>query len=91
MGPKSRASGRFESCLPKPPRGPRIEYTRLMDKTQLNSMNIYEQHLSQKGYSRAEMRAPSRQKRTFPCKIGARYFETEEQYQNALHDFLNGN
>lgn len=54
-------------------------------------MNIYEQYLSQKGYSRAEMRAPSRQERTFPCKIGARYFETKEQYQNALHDFLNGN
>ena len=29
-------------------------------------------------------------KRTFPCTIGLRTFETEEEYQEALADFLNG-
>jgi hypothetical protein len=29
-------------------------------------------------------------KRTFPCTIGLRTFETEAQYQEALADFLNG-
>ena len=41
----------------------------------------------------AQGREPSKApapKRTFPCTIGARTFETEEQYQEALHDFLNG-
>ena len=33
--------------------------------------------------------APAR-KREFPCTIGARTFETEAEYQEALADFLNG-
>lgn len=41
----------------------------------------------------AQGREPSKApapKRTFPCTIGARYFETEAAYQEALADFLNG-
>jgi len=41
----------------------------------------------------AQGREPSKApapKRTFPCTIGARTFETEEQYKEALADFLNG-
>lgn len=52
--------------------------------------NPYAQHLLQKGYTEAETRTPSKSKRTFPCTIGARTFHTEEQYQEALADFLNG-
>jgi hypothetical protein len=29
-------------------------------------------------------------KRQFPCKIGWRTFQTQEEYDQALHDFLNG-
>ena len=41
----------------------------------------------------AQGREPSKApapKRTFPCTIGARTFETEAAYQEALADFLNG-
>lgn len=42
----------------------------------------------------AQGREPSKApaaKRTFPCTIGARTYKTEEQYQEALANFLNGN
>jgi len=29
-------------------------------------------------------------KKTFPCTIGSRTFETEADYIEALHDYLNG-
>jgi hypothetical protein len=51
--------------------------------------NPYVQTLLEKGYTVAETRTLAR-KRTFPCTIGARTYETEEQYNEALHDFLNG-
>ncbi len=28
--------------------------------------------------------------RTFPCTIHGRYFDTEDQYLEELHEFLNG-
>ena len=30
-------------------------------------------------------------RRTFPCTIGNRYYETEEEYLEDMADFLNGN
>ena len=33
--------------------------------------------------------APAR-KREFPCTIGLRTFQTEEEYNEALHEFMNG-
>jgi len=57
-------------------------------QTMTNS-NPYVQHLQQKGYSAAECRTPAPRK-TFPCTIGLRTFETEEEYKEALADFLNG-
>jgi hypothetical protein len=30
------------------------------------------------------------QKKTFPCVIHGRKFDTEEQYFEAIHDFMNG-
>ena len=49
--------------------------------------NPYAQQIRQQGKEPSKAPAP---KRTFPCTIGARTFHTEEQYQEALHDFLNG-
>jgi hypothetical protein len=54
--------------------------------------NVYEEYITQKGYTVAETRqTASKVKRTFPCTIGARTFDTEEEYLEALADFLNGN
>jgi hypothetical protein len=53
--------------------------------------NPYVAHLMEKGYSEQECRSSRTSKKTFPCTIGLRTFNTEEEYQDALHDFLNGN
>lgn len=55
----------------------------------MTQSNPYVQHLMEKGYSAAECRTPAPRK-TFPCTIGLRTFETEEEYLEALADFLNG-
>jgi hypothetical protein len=52
--------------------------------------NPYVQTLLEKGYTEAETRQVRGPKKTFPCTIGARTFQTEEEYKEALHDFLNG-
>ena len=52
-----------------------------------NTSNPYTAQVIAQGREPSKAPAP---KRTFPCTIGARTFETEEQYQEALHDFLNG-
>jgi hypothetical protein len=53
--------------------------------------NPYVQYCIEKGYTAAEARETKRRMtRTFPCTIGARTYETEAQYQEALADFLNG-
>jgi hypothetical protein len=52
--------------------------------------NPYVDHLIEKGYTEQECRSARSPKRTFPCTIGLRTFNTEEEYQDALHDFLNG-
>lgn len=46
-----------------------------------------------KGYEPGEARAVCRvaPKRTFPCTIGLRTFQTEEEYAEALADFMNSN
>ena len=53
--------------------------------------NPYIQQLLEKGYSISEAQAIPASKKTFPCTIGLRYFETEEEYNDALNDYLNGN
>lgn len=52
--------------------------------------NPYVAQLIEKGYSEQECRTTSSPKRTFPCTIGLRTFNTEEEYQEALSEFLNG-
>jgi len=53
----------------------------------VTSQNPYVQQLQQQGKEPSKAAAS---RRTFPCTIGARTFHTEEQYQEALHEFLNG-
>jgi len=52
--------------------------------------NHYIETLVQKGYSVQECQTPSKTKKTFPCTIGSRTFQTEEEYNDSLHEFLNG-
>lgn len=53
--------------------------------------NPYIQQMLDKGYSTSEAQAIPATKKTFPCTIGLRYFATEAEYIEALHDYLNGN
>jgi len=53
----------------------------------MNKTNPYVQQILSQGKEPSKAPAP---KRTFPCVIGARTFHTEAEYQEALHDFLNG-
>lgn len=52
--------------------------------------NPYAETLIQKGYSKQEINQTRSSKRNFPCTIGMRTFQTEEEYQEALANFLNG-
>ena len=52
--------------------------------------NPYVDHLIEKGYTEQEIRQTRAPKRTFPYTIGARTYQTEEAYQWALSEFLNG-
>ena len=58
----------------------------------IKTNNPYEQTLLQKGYSLAEIReTKSTQTRTFPLTMYGRTFQTEAEYLDAIHEFLNGN
>lgn len=52
--------------------------------------NPYVNYCLQKGYSRQEARQAIRREMTFPCTIGLRTFQTKQEYEDVLHDFLNG-
>lgn len=49
--------------------------------------NIYVQQLKEQGKEPSKAPAP---RRTFPLTLGARTYYSEEQYQAALENFLNG-
>jgi hypothetical protein len=49
--------------------------------------NPYTAQLAAQGKEPSTAPAP---KKVFPCTIGARTFETEAEYKEALADFLNG-
>lgn len=58
----------------------------------MTTNNPYVEYAVEKGYTAAEARQTARKMvRTFPCTIGARTFQTQEEYDEALADFLNGN
>ena len=54
--------------------------------------NPYIENLVEMGYDRQDCQVASTmfQKKTFPCVIYGRQFDTEEQYNQELHEFLNG-
>ena len=54
--------------------------------------NPYVETLVEMGYDRQDCEVASTmfQKKTFPCVIHGRTFETEEQYHQELHEFMNG-
>lgn len=56
----------------------------------MTNANPYVQTLLEKGYTVAETRQVRATKKTFPCVIHGRTFETEADYQEALADYING-
>ena len=62
------------------------------DKNLMAIHNPYVENLIQMGYDRQDVEVASTmlQKKTFPCVIHGRKFETEEQYHAELHEFMNG-
>ena len=58
-------------------------------KNEFNS-NPYVATLLKKGYTVAECRTPA-PKKQFPLTMYGRTFETEDEYNEAIADFLNGN
>jgi hypothetical protein len=53
----------------------------------MTNHNPYAQQIREQGKEPSKATAP---KRTFPYTVGWRTFNTEEEYQEALADFLNG-
>jgi len=56
------------------------------------SNNPYINNLVEMGYDQQDCEVASTmfQKKTFPCVIHGRSFETEEQYLQELHEYMNG-
>lgn len=54
------------------------------------NLNPYVQYAVDKGYAIAEATSKKAKKKVFPCTIGARTFNTQEEYDEALAEFLNG-
>lgn len=50
--------------------------------------NPYVETLISMGYDEADCRHS--QKKQFPLTIHGKVYETEEEYQEAIHEFLNG-
>ena len=55
-------------------------------------VNPYVENLVQMGYDRADCEtvAVAGVDKTFPLEIYGRVYQTQEEYDEALHDFLNG-
>mgnify|MGYP006274709499 CR=1 FL=1 len=61
--------------------------------TQMTNNNPYVQNLIEMGYDEADCRMVAdagRQNVTYPRNIHGRIFETENDYKEALADFING-
>ena len=54
--------------------------------------NPYVENLVQMGYDRKDVETASTmfQKKTFPYTIHGRTYQTEEEYNEAIHEFMNG-
>ena len=53
------------------------------------SANPYVENLIEMGYDKQDVEITST-KKTFPCVIHGRQYDTEEQYYSELHEFMNG-
>ena len=55
-------------------------------------MNPYVENLVSMGYDRKDVETASTmfKKKTFPYTIHGRTYQTEEEYNEAIHDFMNG-
>ena len=64
-----------------------IQFPELMTMT-----NPYVEQLVQSGYDRQDVEVASTmfQKKTFPYTIYGRTYQTEEEYNAAIHEFMNG-
>ena len=58
----------------------------------MTTNNPYINNLIEMGYDQQDVQVASTmfQKHTFPCVIHGRQFDTEEQYYQELHEFMNG-
>ena len=59
---------------------------------QMTITNPYVENLIQMGYDRKDVETASTmfQKKTFPYTIHGRTYQTEEEYNEAIHEFMNG-
>ena len=59
---------------------------------QMTISNPYVENLVQMGYDRKDVETASTmfQKKTFPYTIHGRTYQTEEEYNAAIHEFMNG-
>jgi len=53
------------------------------------TQSVYTDYIQEKGYTVAECYRPAAKKQ-FPLNIRGRIFETEDEYNEAMSDFLNG-
>ena len=62
------------------------------NNTENMTNNPYANNLIEMGYDKQDVMVASTmfQKKTFPCVIHGRQFDTEEQYYSELHDYMNG-
>lgn len=62
------------------------------NNTEIMTNNPYVNNLIEMGYDKQDVMVTSTmfQKKTFPCVIYGRQFDTEEQYFAELHDYFNG-
>jgi hypothetical protein len=63
-----------------------------LDKELMAIHNPYVENLVEMGYDRQDVETASTmfQKKTFPYTIHGRTYQTEEEYNEAIHEFMNG-
>ena len=63
-----------------------------LDKELMAIHNPYVENLVEMGYDRKDVETASTmfQKKTFPYTIHGRTYQTEEEYNEAIHEFMNG-
>ena len=67
-------------------------YTLFSELTTMTIANPYVENLIEMGYDRADCEtvAAAGVDKTFPMTIHGRVYDTQEEYDEALHEFING-